>query len=46
VKSVATDKVRLTATFTYDNEKLTMDQILEALDQKSGGRYRAEVKQK
>lgn len=46
MKSVTTDKSKLTATFTYDDEKLTMDKILEALDQKSSGRYRAEVKQK
>lgn len=41
---MVTDQRTLTATFTYDDQKLTMDQILEAMDKKSDGRYRAEVK--
>ena len=43
---MATDQSKLTATFSYDDDKVTMDQILEALDTKSAGRYRAEVQRK
>ena len=43
VTDVTTDKSALTASFTYDDQKAKIEEILEQLDKKSDGRYKASV---
>lgn len=44
VKSVEINKSQRTAKVVFDNEVLTLDELLEVLAQGWNGRYKAEVK--
>ena len=43
VSEVKTDQPKLQASFTYDDEKVKLDEVLEKLKSEYGGRYTASV---
>lgn len=43
VSDVKTDQSKLQASFTYDDEKVKLDQVLDKLKSEYGGRYQASV---
>ncbi|MBT9583016.1 hypothetical protein IV102_06695 [bacterium] len=46
VSGVSTDQPKLQATFTYDDEKVKIDEILEKMKTQNNGRYQASVVEK